>query len=377
MNDNIGKLNNLLEEAEKQIEETSSSLEIESLRVKYLGKKSDLSNILKSVGNISPEERKNLGMRSNTIKTRISDLIEEQKIKIKQIELENKIQNETIDVTIPGYNSIKGKLHPLRSTLLEIQDIFLGLGFEVAEGPEIETDYYNFEALNLPPHHPARDMHDTFYIQSNRLLSAQTGTESNTLLRSQQDTESNTLLRSQQDTENNTLLRTHTSPVQVRVMEKIQPPVKIIAPGKVYRRDSDVSHIPMFHQVEGLWVDKNITFANLKYILTVFLQKLFSPKVKLRFRPSFFPFTEPSTEIDMSCVICGAKGCRVCKGTGWLEVLGAGMVDPEVFKFVNYDSKKYSGFAFGLGVDRIAMLKYNINDIRLFLENDVRFLRQF
>ncbi|MBP7651950.1 phenylalanine--tRNA ligase subunit alpha [Candidatus Dependentiae bacterium] len=347
------KLSDMLEEAKISISETMSSADIESLRVKYLGKKSDLSNILKSVGNISPEERKSLGMLSNNIKTQISDLMDVQKNKIRVVELNKKFEKETVDVTIPGYNSVKGKFHPLRSTLMEIQNIFLGLGFTVAEGPEIESDYYNFEALNLPPHHPARDMHDTFYIQ-------------------------NPLRNSDKNYENNNmLLRTHTSPVQVRVMEKIKPPVKIIAPGKVYRRDSDVSHIPMFHQVEGLWVDKNITFSNLKYILTVFLQKLFTSQVKLRFRPSFFPFTEPSTEVDMTCVICGAKGCRVCKGTGWLEVLGAGMVDPEVFKFVNYDSNEYSGFAFGLGVDRMAMLKYNINDIRLFLENDVRFLKQF
>ncbi len=335
------KLNALLLSAENEINSVDDSNSLEQLRVKFLGKKSELSNILKNVGNISVEERKEIGMISNKIKQSISDMLDNRRKYISSVELARKFSEQCVDVTMPGYPVVSGKLHPLRKTLLEIQDIFLGLGFEIAEGPEVELDYYNFEALNVPPHHPARDMHDTFYIK------------------------------------NNILLRTHTSPVQVRVMEKQQPPVKIIAPGKVYRKDSDVSHIPMFHQVEGLWIDEKITFANLKYILNAFLRKLFSKNVKLRFRPSFFPFTEPSTEVDMSCIICGAKGCRVCKGTGWLEVLGAGMVDPAVFKAVNYDSEKYSGFAFGLGVDRMAMLKYNINDIRLLLENDVRFLEQF
>jgi len=335
------KINEIANAAKKEILAAQNSNELEQLRVKYLGKKSELSAILKSVGAVSAEERKQLGLLSNTIKNEITDLLEQRRCAIQKIELENRIATERVDVTMPGYQCAFGKLHPLHKTLIEIQEIFIGLGFTIAEGPEIETDYYNFEALNIPKHHPARDMHDTFYI------------------------------------DNNILLRTHTSPVQVRVMEKQKPPVKIIAPGKVYRRDSDVSHIPMFHQVEGLWIDEYITFAHLKYILTVFIQTLFSKDVKLRFRPSFFPFTEPSTEVDISCVICGASGCRVCKNTGWLEVLGAGMVDPAVFKFVNYNPAKYTGFAFGLGVDRMAMLKYNINDIRLFMENDTRFLAQF
>jgi phenylalanyl-tRNA synthetase alpha chain len=335
------KLNLLAETAKNEINKTASTAEIEHLRIKYLGKKSELTQIVKSVGKLDPEQRKIIGMSANKIKKNITQLIAEQKIKIEEIELEKKFEKDAVDITMPGYYGISGTQHPLKTTLNEIIDIFVGLGFDIAEGPEIETDYYNFEALNIPPHHPARDMHDTFYITEN------------------------------------TLLRTHTSPVQVRTMEKQTPPVKIIAPGRVYRKDSDVSHIPMFHQVEGLWIDKNITFANLKYILTIFLQKLFYKDLKLRFRPSYFPFTEPSTEVDISCVNCGGDGCRVCKNTGWLEILGAGMVDPAVYKFVDYDAEKFTGLAFGLGVDRIAMLKYKINDIRLFLENDQRFLKQF
>ncbi|HON55864.1 MAG TPA: phenylalanine--tRNA ligase subunit alpha [bacterium] len=341
MQEYIEKLNIIKETAFREIAEAQDSQMLENLRVKYLGKKSELSNILKSVGNISVEERKTLGMTSNTLKNQITEMLEQNKLRIIEMEKQRRFNSEAVDVTMPGLKINDGRLHPLKKVMKEIETIFLGFGFTIADGPEIETDYYNFEALNIPAHHPARDMHDTFYIT------------------------------------NNILLRTHTSPVQVRVMENQRPPVKIIAPGKVYRRDSDVSHIPMFHQVEGLWVDKGITFAHLQYILTEFMQKLFYKSIKLRFRPSFFPFTEPSTEVDISCVICGGSGCRVCKNTGWLEVLGAGMVDPEVFKFVDYDPEIYTGFAFGLGVDRIAMLKYKINDLRLFPENDIRFLRQF
>ena len=250
-------------------------------------------------------------------------------------------KNETFDTTLPGRREICGTLHPITQVMEEIKSIFLGLGFQVEEGPEIETDYYNFEALNIPKDHPARDMQDTFYVEGEAVL------------------------------------RTHTSPVQIHVMEDREPPLRIIAPGKVYRCDSDVSHTPMFHQIEGLMVDENVSFSHLKGIMNIFLQEVFGKNTKVRFRPSFFPFTCPSAEVDIQCVICSGKGCRVCSQTGWVEILGAGMVDPAVFKFVNYDAEKWSGFAFGLGIERISMLKYGINDIRLFFENDLRFLKQF
>jgi phenylalanyl-tRNA synthetase alpha chain len=246
-----------------------------------------------------------------------------------------------VDVTLPGRRQPRGRIHPLNRVMAEVCDIFLYLGFEAVTGPEVELDWYNFEALNLPPDHPARDMQDTFYFNDQ------------------------------------VLLRTHTSPMQIRTMEKRQPPVRIIAPGKVYRRDSDITHSPMFHQVEGLLVDKHVTFADLKGVLTAFVHQMFGPEVGVRFRPSYFPFTEPSAEVDIQCVMCGGDGCRVCQATGWLEVLGSGMVHPAVFEAVGYDPEIYTGFAFGLGVERIAMLKYGIDDIRLFFENDLRFLRQF
>ncbi|MFQ5354455.1 MAG: phenylalanine--tRNA ligase subunit alpha, partial [Thermodesulfobacteriota bacterium] len=254
-----------------------------------------------------------------------------------------KLGAESIDITLPGRKPYSAKLHPLTTIMIEVEDIFTGLGFSIAEGPELELDYYNFEALNIPRDHPARDMQDTFYIS------------------------------------NDLLLRTHTSPVQVRVMEAGAPPLRVIAPGTVYRRDSDVTHTPMFHQVEGFMVGSNITFSNLKAVLTHFLETLFGEKVAVRFRPSFFPFTEPSAEVDIQCVICGGTGstCRVCKATGWLEILGAGMIHPNVFKAVGYDAAEVSGFAFGLGIERIAMLKFGIDDIRLFFENDLRFITQF
>ena len=246
-----------------------------------------------------------------------------------------------VDVTLPGRRLPRGRLHPLNRIMAEVCDIFLHLGFEAVEGPEVELDWYNFEALNLPPDHPARDMQDTFYFSDK------------------------------------VLLRTHTSPMQIRTMEVRQPPVRIIAPGKVYRRDSDITHSPMFHQVEGLLVDKGVTFADLKGVLTAFVHQMFGPEVGVRFRPSYFPFTEPSAEVDIECVMCGGHGCRVCQATGWLEVLGSGMVHPAVFEAVGYDPETYTGFAFGLGIERIAMLKYGVDDIRLFFDNDLRFLRQF
>jgi phenylalanyl-tRNA synthetase alpha chain len=260
---------------------------------------------------------------------------------LKQQHMAERLKRERIDVTLPGRHQKIGTKHPVTLITEELVDIFSYLGFSVAEGPEIEEDFYNFEALNLPKDHPARDMQDTFYISDNEVL------------------------------------RTHTSPVQIRSMLKHQPPLRIIAPGTVYRRDSDITHSPMFHQIEGFMVDEHITFGDLKGILTTFITECFGKNVGVRFRPSFFPFTEPSAEVDIQCVICGGSGCRVCKNSGWLEILGSGMIDPEVFASVNYSSEKYSGFAFGMGLERIAMLKYGVNDLRLFFENDVRFLRQF
>ncbi|HRZ87260.1 MAG TPA: phenylalanine--tRNA ligase subunit alpha, partial [bacterium] len=259
----------------------------------------------------------------------------------KRAEDDLRFKAESVDVTLSGRRTVLGKRHPLNRVMEEVLGVFTRMGFAVREGPEIETEYYNFEALNIPKLHPARDMQDTFYVKDDLLL------------------------------------RTHTSPVQIRVMESMRPPLRVVAPGKVYRRDADVTHSPMFHQVEGFMVDEHITFADLKGVLTVFCRAMFGAETKVRFRPSFFPFTEPSAEVDISCVICSGKGCRVCKSTGWLEILGSGMIHPEVFRHVKYDSEKYSGFAFGMGIERIAMLKYGVNDIRLFFENDVRFLEQF
>jgi phenylalanyl-tRNA synthetase alpha chain len=332
---------------EKQIEELRSSFEedlknvktlkdIESLRVTYLGRKGNLTTILRGMAALSTDERPRMGSLANQLKTFI-----EERLAGRARELEASETKELIDVTLPGRMPRKGSIHILNQVLTEIEDIFLDLGFQIASGPEVEDDYHNFEALNIPAFHPARDMQATFYF-SDRLL-----------------------------------LRTHTSPVQIRVMESNGLPVRIIAPGKVYRSDSDVTHTPMFHQVEGLWVEEGITFGHLKGVLEAFIHTLFGRDVAVRFRPSFFPFTEPSAEVDIGCVICKGKGCRVCKDTGWLEILGSGMVDPEVFKYVGIDSEKVTGFAFGLGVERVAMLKYGIDDIRLFFENDLRFLTQF
>jgi len=282
-----------------------------------------------------------MGKLVNEIKNHIEQHINTKEDEINDKERRKILEEEKIDVTLPPRGASIGTLHPITQVMNEIVEIFERMGFEVAEGPEIETDFYNFEALNIPKNHPARDMQDTFYISDDLVL------------------------------------RTHTSPVQIRVMEKQNPPIQIIAPGKVYRCDSDVSHTPMFHQVEGLLVNETVTFADLKGILTEFCRIIFGEDTKVRFRPSFFPFTEPSAEVDIGCVICDSSGCRVCKDTGWLEILGCGMVDPEVFKSVNYDTSRYRGFAFGMGVERISMLKFGINDIRLFFENDLRFLKQF
>ena len=294
---------------------------------------------MKDLRQASPEEKRQLGKFINDFKQYVENLLEEREKELSKSEQPSK--SVTFDTTLPGRREITGTLHPITQVMEEITAIFMGLGFQVEEGPEIETDYYNFEALNIPKDHPARDMQDTFYV------------------------------------EGETVLRTHTSPVQVHVMENCEPPLRIIAPGKVYRCDSDISHTPMFHQIEGLMVDKNVSFSNLKGIMNIFLQQVFGKETKVRFRPSFFPFTCPSAEVDIQCVICGGKGCRVCSQTGWIEILGCGMVDPAVLKCVNYDTEEWAGFAFGLGIERIAMLKYGINDIRLFFENDLRFLKQF
>ncbi|MFA5112199.1 MAG: phenylalanine--tRNA ligase subunit alpha [Desulfobaccales bacterium] len=321
------------------IKEAKNPEELESLRVLYLGRKGSLTGVLRSLGQLDPEVRRRVGQEANRAKAALEEALDQALQALKAAA--RRLAATAVDVTLPGRRSPRGRLHPLNQIMAEVCDIFLHLGFEAVEGPEVELDWYNFEALNLPPDHPARDMQDTFYF------------------------------------DDKVLLRTHTSPMQIRTMEKRRPPVRIIAPGKVYRRDSDITHSPMFHQVEGLLVDRGVTFADLKGVLTAFVHQMFGPEVGVRFRPSYFPFTEPSAEVDIECVICRGEGCRVCQTTGWLEVLGSGMVHPAVFEAVGYDPEIYTGFAFGLGIERIAMLKYGIDDIRLFFDNDLRFLRQF
>jgi phenylalanyl-tRNA synthetase alpha chain len=338
----------VLEELEKIEKETVASLldaktekEISEIRVRSLGRKGSVTQLLKCLGTLSEIDRREIGRRANQIKEDLETRVEEVLLQIRERERKEVLEKEKVDVTLPGRRIPLGKKHPITQILEEIIDIFSRLGFEVVEGPEVELDYYNFEALNIPKGHPAREMQATFFISDD------------------------------------VVLRTHTSPVQVRTMEKKRPPVRMICPGAVYRCDSDPTHSPMFHQVEGLLVDKGITFADLKGVLTVFVHQMFGERTKLRFRPSFFPFTEPSAEIDIECFICGGGGCGVCSNTGWLEILGSGMVDPAVYKFVNYDPEEVTGFAFGMGIERIAMLKFGINDIRLFFTNDLRFLKQF
>ncbi|MFH1783987.1 MAG: phenylalanine--tRNA ligase subunit alpha [bacterium] len=333
----------LQDEVKKDVNNTRDLKTLESLRVKYLGKKGTVTSLLKELKDVPGDQRAHVGKLLNIIKQETAALIKEKEDKLKKNSMGNKVKEESVDITLPGRSLGTGKLHILTQVLEQIKDIFIRMGFAVSEGPEIETDYYNFEALNMKPDHPARDMWSTLYI----------------------------------NTSDNTLLRTHTSPVQIRVMEKQEPPVRIIAPGKVYRHDLDISHAPMFHQVEGLWVDKNVSFSDLKGTLSLFLKQMFASDIGIRFRPSFFPFTEPSVEVDIGCVICKGQGCRVCKGTGWLEILGAGMVNPNVLKNVGYDPEEFVGYAFGMGVERIAMLSCGIDDIRLFFENDLRFLKQF
>ena len=326
---------------DSRIRSASAPGPLKQLRIDFLGKKGCVQALMKELRQATPEEKRQRGKLINNFKQYVENQLKDKEEELGKSPKRQPSKSETFDTTLPGRREISGTLHPITQVMEEIKSIFLGLGFQVEEGPEIETDYYNFEALNIPKDHPARDMQDTFYVEGEAVL------------------------------------RTHTSPVQIHVMEDREPPLRIIAPGKVYRCDSDVSHTPMFHQIEGLMVDENVSFSHLKGIMSIFLQEVFGKDTKVRFRPSFFPFTCPSAEVDIQCVICGGKGCRVCSQTGWVEILGAGMVDPAVFKFVNYDSEKWTGFAFGLGIERIAMLKYGINDIRLFFENDLRFLKQF
>jgi phenylalanyl-tRNA synthetase alpha chain len=314
---------------------------LDEVRVHYLGKKGLITARLKQLAELDPEDRRTAGQIVNEGKTRIQLAVDTRRAQLESAVLEAKLAAEKIDVTLPGRGVQRGGLHPITRTLDRIQRLFSHVGFEVADGPEIEDDYHNFEALNIPEHHPARAMHDTFYLAPGLLL------------------------------------RTHTSPVQVRVMEHRQPPLRVIAPGRVYRCDSDLTHTPMFHQVEGLLVDEGVSFAHLRGLIDDFLRQFFEKDLRVRFRPSYFPFTEPSAEVDIECVICGGGGCRVCSGSGWLEVMGCGMVHPKVFTHVGIDNERYTGLAFGMGVERLAMLRYGVNDLRLFFENDLRFLRQF
>jgi phenylalanyl-tRNA synthetase alpha chain len=325
----------------QQVTDAAQLSQLDAVRVRYLGKQGQLTALLKQLGKLPRDERPKAGQLVNQAKQVVEQAIAERKAMLAREAMTARLAAERIDVTLPGRHVSPAGLHPVTRTMRRIQGLFGSAGFSVAEGPEIEDDYHNFEALNIPSHHPARAMHDTFYIDRHLLL------------------------------------RTHTSPVQIRVMEGAKPPLKIIAPGRVYRCDSDLTHTPMFHQVEGFYVDEFVTFADLKGVLNQFLNHFFERELKLRFRPSYFPFTEPSAEVDIECVICGGSGCRVCSNSGWLEVLGCGMIHPEVLRHVNIDSETYTGYAFGMGVERLTMLRYGVNDLRLFFENDLRFLEQF
>jgi phenylalanyl-tRNA synthetase alpha chain len=335
------KLDEILKNAKELFLLADNKNSLNDLKVRFLGKKGELTSVMKGMRDLSGEERPLVGKIVNEIKEELEALFSIRQKEIHTTALEQRLQEEKIDVTLPGRRVMRGSKHPITLITEEVNEIFSTLGFGIVEGPEIENDYYNFEALNIPKNHPARDMQDTFYVSEDIVL------------------------------------RTHTSPVQIRTMLNHQPPLKVIAPGTVYRRDSDITHSPMFHQVEGFLVDKKVTFGDLKGTLQTFLNRFFDKKIGVRFRPSFFPFTEPSAEVDIQCVICSGKGCRVCKDTGWLEILGCGMIDPEVFKAVDYDSEVFSGYAFGVGLERLSMLKNGISDLRLFFENDIRFLSQF
>lgn len=336
------KLEQLLGDAKASVAVADNLAALDEVRVQYLGKSGVFTEQLKQLGQLPKEERPAAGQLINRAKQTLQQAIEAHKQALERTVLQQRLAAEQVDVSLPGRNRGQGGLHPVTRTMQRIQNIFAGAGFTVAQGPEIEDNFHNFEALNIPAHHPARAMHDTFYFDEHLLL------------------------------------RTHTSPVKIRVMKNAEPPLKVIAPGRVYRCDSDLTHTPMFHQVEGFMVDKDVTFADLKGILNAFLHAFFErDDLDVRFRPSYFPFTEPSAEVDIQCVMCGGEGCRVCSHTGWLEVLGCGMIHPEVMRHVNIDSEKYSGYAFGMGVERLAMLRYGVNDLRLFFENDLRFLKQF
>lgn len=336
------RLFEIKEAALAELKNVNVSSDAENLRVKYLGKKGELTSILRGMGGLSAEERPLIGKLANEVRAEIEEKIEEVSKSIKEKEKKAKLQSEVIDITMPGKKSVIGKRHPLDLTLESMKEIFISMGFTIEDGPEVELDYYNFEALNIPQNHPARSEQDTFYINDNLVL------------------------------------RTQTSPVQIRVMEKQAPPIKMISPGKVYRSDAvDATHSPIFYQMEGLVIDKGITFADLKGTLELFAKKMFGDKVQTKFRPHHFPFTEPSAEMDATCFVCGGEGCRVCKGSGWIELLGCGMVHPQVLRNCGIDPEVYSGFAFGFGVDRMVMLKYGIDDIRLLYESDMRFLNQF
>ncbi len=339
----LEQLEQLEREARQSIAQADSIKALEELRINYLGKKGSLTGVLRGMASLSATERPMVGGRANQLRDELEDLINRRREHLAALELEERLIAERFDVTLPGRAVVRGHQHPLTRVADEITDIFVGLGFIVAEGPEVESEYYNFEALNLPPDHPARDMQDTFYVSGGFLL------------------------------------RTQTSPVQVRTMEQMAPqvPVRIISPGKVYRRDDDATHSPMFQQVEGLVIDRNISLGHLKGILLSFARAMFGPEREIRLRSSYFPFTEPSGEVDVSCGTCGGRGCRTCKYTGWIEILGCGVVHPEVLQMSGYDPEQFSGFAFGMGIERIAMLKYGIDDLRHFFVNDLRFLRQF
>ncbi|MCM2971303.1 MULTISPECIES: phenylalanine--tRNA ligase subunit alpha [Larsenimonas] len=338
----MDQLSSLVTEAERAIEEAGDVQSLDALRVHYLGKKGELTAQLKTLGKLPAEDRPKAGEAINKAKQTLSTRIDEKKQTLESAALNERLASERVDVTLPGRSGPQGGLHPVTKTLERIENLFTHIGYSVAEGPEIEDDFHNFEALNIPSHHPARAMHDTFYFDASRLL------------------------------------RTHTSPVQIRTMASQEPPVRIVCPGRVYRCDSDLTHSPMFHQVEGLLVDENVSFADLKGTVEAFLRAFFEKdELDVRFRPSYFPFTEPSAEVDVQCVMCLGDGCRVCSHTGWLEVMGCGMVHPEVFRHAGVDASRFSGFAFGMGAERLAMLRYGVNDLRLFFENDLRFLRQF
>ena len=341
MSDLLQDLDSIFSGATQEIDRCTTLADLDAIRVRLLGKSGVVTAKLKMLGSLDADSRKAAGAKINVVKEALQSALEARKATLEAAQLAQKLAGDAVDVTLPGRGQASGGLHPVTRARRRIETIFRAAGFDVADGPEIEDDWHNFEALNIPANHPARAMHDTFYFPDGKLL------------------------------------RTHTSPVQVRVMKSQKPPVRVIVPGRVFRNDSDMTHTPMFHQVEGLVVDEGVSFANLKAMLLGFMRAFFEADVNIRLRPSYFPFTEPSAELDVSCAACGGKGCRVCKNTGWLEVGGCGVVHPNVLRAVNIDTEKYTGYAFGMGIDRMAMLRYNVNDLRLFFENDLRFLKQF